>query len=163
MKKGLSRNLTFDEMQEKAIGRAGIICTVITVIYLLAISIYKYIMTKDILKCSEELGLLMIICVVFYLCIGNQKEMNLPKTITGITLPTDENKVSIRKRFFAYLIDSLMFSVALIIITYVFERTTKHLLLEGISLFLVSLILDYIIGEIRCKKYRQWEKELDNE
>lgn len=166
---GNKNNSMLDEMQQKVVGDAGVICTVVTFVYLLVECVYKYIKTKDILSCSWELGLLLIISVIFYLFIGRIREMSVPKTVFGRTLPTDKSKESRVKRIKSYLLEALLFLVALSVITLVFSKmgvdivSGKEILIEGVGLFVIATIINFFFGEYSCNKYEKWIKSLDDE
>ena len=72
MRLNIIKNKAIDEMQERLMGRAGIICVEITILYLIIECIYKYITTKDILNCTWEIGLILIIAVVFRVITRNE-------------------------------------------------------------------------------------------
>lgn len=153
-----------DEMQEKVLGRACIVCTIVTVIYLLIEATYKCIMTKDILNSTWEIALVIIIFIILKLGTKNQKEMNLPKSILGNTLPTEKTISARIKRMIAYVFDSILFAAISVFFSYILDSTnTNYLIFEAISSFMISLVIDYKIGEKRCKKYEEWEESLDLE
>lgn len=153
-----------DEMQEKVLGRACIVCTIVTLIYLLIEATYKYITTKDILNSTWEIALVIIICIILKFGTKNQKEMNLPKSILGNTLPTEKTMSARIKRIIAYVCDSIFFAVVSVFFSYILDSTTpRYLIFEAISSFIISLVIDYKVGEKRCKKYHEWEESLDLE
>lgn len=165
-----NKNNVFDEMQQKVIGDAGVVCTVITFIYLLVECVYKYVKTKDIFSCTWELGLLILISLIFYLFVSRIKEMNIPKTFIGRKeLPTDNSKESKKKRVISYLAEALAFSVALSVITFGFSKmgidivNNTEILIDAVGLFAVAMVINFIVGEYSCNKYEIWKKSLDDE
>ena len=164
-----NKNNVFDEMQQKVVGDAGVVCTVITFIYLLVECVYKYIKTKDIFSCTWELGLLILISLIFYIFVSRIKEMNVPKTFLGRKLPTDKSKESKKKRIISYLIEALAFSIALSVITFGFSKigvdavSNIDILIEAVGLFVVAMGINFIVGEYSCNKYELWKKSLDDE
>lgn len=164
MNNKIKRKSVFDEMEQKTLGKAGVICSTIIIFYLLIESTYKYINTKDISNCSHELILLSIICCIFYLFISKQKEMNLPKSFLGKTLITEQTKDAYKRRVTSYIYDSISFTIGLSVITYMVDSIKPSIaLLETIGLFIISLLFSYIIGEKKCKRYEKWQKSLDEE
>ncbi|MBS4537948.1 hypothetical protein GOQ27_05715 [Clostridium sp. D2Q-11] len=165
----LNGNRVIDERQERKIGKAAIISSLVTYFYLLVEITYKYIKTKDISSLDWEIILLILNSVIFYLVTRDQKEMNLPKSILGKKLPTSQSKEARKKRFISYIYQSILFSVSIGVITFIFSVMKVdsisyfNILLEILGLFLISLIIEYIIGERRCKKYVKWEKSLDED
>ena len=164
-----NKNNVFDEMQQKVIGDAGVVCTVVTFIYLLVECVYKYIKTKDIFSCTWELGLLILISLIFYIFVSRIKEMNVPKTFLGRKLPTDKSKESKKKRIISYLIEALAFSIALSVITFGFSKmgvdivSNTEILIDAVGLFVVAMVINFIVGEYSCNKYEIWKKSLDDE
>lgn len=164
MRLNIIKNKAIDEMQERLMGRAGIICVEITILYLIIECIYKYITTKDILNCTWEIGLILIIAVVFRVITRNDKEMNLPKSILGKRLPTEQTKGAKMKRVFAYLCDSMIFTTVQVIFTYILDsESPTYILIEAIMIFTISFVIDYKMGEKRCRSYEEWESSLDEE
>lgn len=152
----------FDEMQEKALGKAGIICSIVTILYLVIEATYKYNLTKDILDCTWEIILILIICIIYRLCTIDPKEMNLPKSVLGKKLPTEQTKQARKKRLISYICESILFATISFIFDYIFDsEVPAYPFIELISLFIISLFIDYIIGEKRCKSYTEWEIYLD--
>lgn len=152
----------FDEMQEKSLGEAGVICTSVAIMYLTIEATYKYVTTRDISNSSWEIILILIICAVFSLVIRGQKEMNLPKSTLGKVLPTEQMGYARNQRIISYVCDSVLFSIALTAITYAIDSGSLFkLLIEAVLLFIISLTLNYAIGERKCRKYEEWEKSLD--
>lgn len=158
-----------DEMQQKVVGDAGVICTVVTFIYLLVECVYKYVKTKDIFSCTWELGLLILISLILYVFVSRIKEMSIPKTVLGRKLPTDKSKESKKKRIISYLVEAATFSIALAIITFVFSKmgvevvSNMNILIETLGLFVVAMVINFIVGEYSCNKYEIWKKSLDDE
>ena len=165
----MNKNGVFDEMQQKVVGDAGVVCTVVTFIYLLVECVYKYIKTKDIFSCTWELGLLILISVIFYLFVGRIMEMIVPKPVFGRALPTDKSKESKRKRMVSYVVEALVFSIALSVISFGFSKMGvdamgyTEILVEAVGLFVVAGLINFIAGEYSCNKYEKWIKSLDEE
>ena len=165
----MNKDGMLDEMQQKVVGDAGVVCTVVTFIYLLVECVYKYIKTKDIFSCTWELGLLILISVIFYLFVGRIKEMNVPKTVFGRALPTDKSKESKRKRMVSYVVEALVFSIALSVISFGFSKMGvdamgyTEILIEAVGLFIVAGLINFVVGEYYCNKYEKWIKSLDEE
>lgn len=167
-KNNASGNKILDERQERTIGNAGVITYLITVLYLLIEITYKYVSTKDILNCNWEIVLLIIISAVFAFAIRKQKELNLPKSILGKILPTENTKEAYKRRLLSYFLNSLCFAIGITVLTVIFsllgvDEVYSILLLglEFAGLFIVSFVLDYVWGEHRCKKYNQWLETID--
>lgn len=161
-------NKILDERQKEAIGNAGVITTLITIFYLLIEITYKYVSTKDILSCNWEIVLLIIISAVFAVAIRKQKELNLPKSIFGRTLPTEKTKAAYKRRLLSYFLNSLCFAVGITVFTVIFSRlgvdevySIYFLGLEFAGVFIGSFVLDYVWGEHQCKKYNQWLETID--
>lgn len=161
-------NKILDERQEQAIGNSGVVITLITFFYLLIEITYKYVSTKDILSCNWEIVLLIIMSAVFAVANRKQKELNLPKSILGRPLPTEETKTAHKRRVISYFLEALCFAVGMTVFTVTFslmgvEEVYSILLLglEFVGLFIVSFVLDYIWGEHLCKKYNQWLRTID--
>jgi hypothetical protein len=161
-------NKILDERQERSIGNAGGIISLITFFYLLIEITYKYVSTKDILSCNWEIVLLIIILFIFTVATRKQKELNLPKSIFGRTLPTEKTKAARKNRVISYSLSSLFFAVSIIVLTVVFSLlgveevySILFLSLEFVGLFIISFILDYVLGEHRCKKYNHWLETID--
>jgi hypothetical protein len=162
------RNEILDERQTQSIGNAGGIITLITVFYLLIEITYKYVSTKDILSCSWEIILLIIISVVFIVANRKEKELNLPKSIFGRILPTEKTKAAHKTRVISYFFKSLSLAVSLIFFTVIFSLLGVEevypiplLVLQFAGIFIIFFVLDYIWGEHLCKKYNQWLKNID--
>lgn len=156
----MNRNNGLDERQERIIGKAGVIATLITYIYLIVEMLYKYVTTKDIFNCNWELGLLIIISVVINVIIRTDKELDLPKNFVGITLSLGNTKEDKLTRIKDYLVDSIVFSIIIGVITCFFECVNiKYLIIEGFGLLIVSFIISYFSGEHKIKKYNKWLDE----
>lgn len=155
-----SETKVLDERQTQAIGNAESLITLITFIYLLIEITYKYVSTKNILNCSWEIVLLIIIGIVFVVATRKQKELNLPKSIFGKTLPTEKSKSAHKKRLISYMVTSMFFACAFTVLTVIFsllgvdEVYSIYLIgLQFVGLFIIFFILDYILGEHQCIKY----------
>ena len=88
--------------------------------------------------------------------------MNLPKSVLGKKLPTEQTKQARKKRLISYICESILFATISFIFDYIFDsEVPAYPFIELISLFIISLFIDYIIGEKRCKSYTEWEIYLD--
>lgn len=165
-----NKKIIIDERQQKSVGNISTLIVILAIIYLLVEITYKYITTKDILTTSWEIVLLMLMSIVFSIGMKLNKEINLPTSFLGRTLPTDTSKESKQNRMKSYLLKAFAFSTALTLITLFFtffivveeKLSAIQYIGEFFGLFIVYIIFSYISGEYNIKKYNKYMKSLDN-
>lgn len=158
-----------DERQGKAVGQVSTIIVVFTVIYLLIEATYKYITTQDILMATWEIILLVLIGSIFLLGIRSNKEMNLPTSFLGKSLPTEESKKARNIRLKSYLIESITSSAVItgISLFFTFIEVEEPLSVPEYSVGFIGFIaiyfiMSYIFGEYSIKKYNKYMANLDD-
>lgn len=111
--------------------------------------------------------------------LGNGKIEDLPKTLSGRVLSTGNDDKSKKNRRKHYIIDSIAFSLTMVILSLIVYKTTGELdfdfipsffnseianlisagLIEFVGLFIVSMVFDYFVGENQVKKYNLYSDE----
>lgn len=154
----------YDEMEKEVIGKACIACTITAIVYSMGVGLYKYIVTKDIYNCKYEIGLIIILAIVYSLFIKERKEMNHPKTIWGKRIPIHNDKKSVFIRRIYCALDSLVGTIIFQIIFYnvVYHAGLSYIAWESIFLYVIAYIIEYFYIEGKCKEYKEWEELLDN-
>lgn len=155
----------------------------LTYIYLLIEIFYKLFSTRNIENCAWEIGLIILISATIIFVGRKDEAILLPKKISGKELPVDLTRACKRERIKNYFLDSIIFSVAMILISLVAMFIGKipldsYFMLSGISkelnitlncfvefmfLFVISLIIDYSLGEYQIRKYNKELKDLEGD
>lgn len=172
-----------DERQRKLGLKACGAAILLTYIYLLIEIFYRLFSTKNIENCTWEIGLIILISGTI-LFVGRKDEaILLPKKISGKELPVDLTRACKRERIKNYFLDSIIFSGSMIFISLVLIFVWKipldsYLMLSGISkelnitlncfvefvfLFIISLIIDYSLGEYQIHKYNKKIMDLEGD
>lgn len=87
----------------------------------------------------------------------------MPKSFTGKTLDATLDKNGRVSRLKYYLLDSLTFAVAVSVIDLILsDPKMKYLAVNFVSLFIISLVLDYLWTEHTVKKYNEYLASLDD-
>lgn len=172
-----------DERQHELGFKACGAAILVTYIYLLIEIFYKLFSTKNIENCTWEIVLIILISATI-LFVGRKDEaILLPKKISGKELPLDLTRACKRKRIKNYFIDSIIFSVTMMLISlaamfigkipldsyFMFSGISKGLnitlncFVEFVFLFIISLIIDYSLGEYQVHKYNKKLKDLEGD
>lgn len=162
-----------DEKQTKLGLKACAITIVITYIYLLIATFYKFLTTNDIENCAWEIGLLVLIpFIIIFVWMRNEKIL-LPK-ISDEELKAELAITSKKERIKNYLINSIGFSFGMICISFIIAiigNMPLDFLFEAIGvsnmadvvlkcfiefavLIVISFLLNYGYGEYKIRSYK---------
>jgi len=155
----------------------------LTYIYLLIEIFYKLFSTRNIENCAWEIGLIILISATIIFVGRKDEAILLPKKIWGKELPIDLNGACKRERIKNYFLNSIIFSAAMVFTSlalmfawkipldsyFMFSGVSKELnvtlncFIEFLVLFVISLILDYSLGEYQIRKYNKKLKDLEGD
>lgn len=172
-----------DERQHKLGLNTCAAAILVTYIYLLIEIFYKLFFTKNIENCAWEIGLMILISATIIFVGRKDEAILLPKKISGKELPVDLTKDCKKERIKNYFLDSIIFSAAMILISlaamfigkipldsyFIFSGVSKKLnitlncFIEFLVLFIISLIIDYSLGEYQVRKYNNKLKDLEGD
>lgn len=172
-----------DERQHELGLKTCATAILVTYIYLLIEIFYKLFSTKNIENCTWEIGLIILISATIIFVGRKDEAILLPKKISGKELPVDITRACKRERIKNYFLDSIIFSVAMILISlalmfigkipldsyFVISGISKALnitlncFIEFVFLFIISLIIDYGVGEYQIRKYDKKLKDLEDD
>lgn len=127
-------------------------------------------------------------CLVIVIANRSLGNVEQPKDIFNRPLPTGNTKEERKKRFVAYVLDSLMFGAIFAVMDVIFflgieeditdmemaktlfpnlgdvELIIVAVLIGFVSMFVISLVFDYLVGEFyKVRRYNKMLAELDND
>lgn len=170
-----------DERQYKLGLRACAAAVLVAYVYLLIEIFYKFISTKKIENCAWEIGLLVLMSFIIIFVGRKDEAILLPKKVSGKEMPIELSKAYKRERIRNYIFNSILFSIAMVSISFVLPLIGKIPLdfylpiadkdkwlnivincsVEIIVLFFISFVLDYSLGECHIRRYNKKLKDLE--
>lgn len=172
-----------DERGKHIGARAMGLTLALTYFYLLFVTIWKYVSTKDILNSAPEIGLLVLIPFSILWFSRKDESVMLPKTFIGNELPISTHEQASSKRVKHYILNSAGLSISFMVLTITallfIEKDASDFILfpnhsdivnytiaismELVLGFIVFFAISYVWGEYIIKKYRMKLEELEDD
>jgi hypothetical protein len=169
----MTGNVKKDERQHWLLTESLATAAFVAYFYGLILLVYKLIMTKDLKNVYVELGLITIMFITMSIHRILNKTYDIPSTISGKVLPTGSSKEEKRGRIIYYIKDSLKFSIIFIIFKFMWRGNKGFLfhldniflgfLIEGVLIFIVIYIKDYLWYEYNVRRYNAYCESLEQE
>lgn len=163
MKKTKNNSAHYDERQMQ--NNATSMATVVSfAMFFDIIMMVIYFINRNIEKAYPYIAQLLVMCAAFALASLGNKEHDLPKTLSGNTVSPEKSKKAFFKRFLACFIDSIV-TVAVVTVfnIYIDGKVTGSIVSDTIIFFIIFMLLEIGLCEIRTHRYRKFQKELDEE
>ena len=113
-------------------------------------------------KCYPYLAQILVICAGFGLAALGNKEPHLPSTISGRSIDPDVSPKAFAKRVLSCVVDSAVTAAAITgFEIYDAGGISNQTIYDGIIMLVIFMIIDIIVCEIRVRRWRRFQAQLD--
>lgn len=123
-----------------------------------------YVIKRDADKAYPYLAQLLVISVVFCIAALGQKEPGLPTTLSGRSVDPEKSGAAFAKRLLGYFVEAAFVLAAITALNvYVDGKVTGSIVSDTIITFVIFMLIEAGIGELRVHRWRSWQQKLDEE
>lgn len=153
----------YDERQMYQAGTVFSACAIMAVLFDVIMIAY-HIIRRNIEKGYPYLAQLLVILVVFAIASLGAKEPDLPKTLSGRSVPPERNRKAFLKRLLSCFLDSIVTVAVITALEIYADRGVDGDIVNSIAIsFAVFMIIEVIVCEFRVWRWHEHQSKLDAE